>query len=661
MKKDRTLLQKLRPLAVLPLILAMCLFLWHSLVPRLPVAHVEGENGVWDLRDIPFSETNVSLRGEAEYIPNALLTPAEFSAHEDEARPGASPLAEPTGTSRLRILLPDDGWYTFTRISIDFSQRVYVGGELLSQVGVPGESRDKDTPNTARVTFTVKAENGVVELVQQSSNFVHREGGYHQDWMIGTQQLALGVAAGDFTTSMEMGTYLALFLVHLLLFFTMRSYRPNLYFALFCLAWFLRMGVTGPKLFSTLLPWLDWYAKFRLEYITLPIAVVLTIALIRSLFPGILHKAVNLVFAALSGAFVLLSLFGDTLLMSRAMLVYQGLCLALILYISVLFVLRLRRLSLEQGIFIAGMALFAYAAVRDVLFYNNLRLLPPASYVELTQVAMLAFALFEAAAVFIASVKEMEAAKEREQSLAMENATLDRVNRLKTELMATVSHETRTPLAVLSGYAELIAMDLRKKGVDAHTASDLDQIADEIQRIAAIMEEMQNFSKEKDRTADRGAVGLDEILRQSARLYEPILARGQVGLRLLLPEEPILVYGSASELTQVMFNLLQNAKQHTQNGTVTIKAIAGERITVQVSDTGEGIPAELLPRVLERGVSGNGNGNGLGLAICDEIIAAHDGTLTIENNPSGGTTVTLTLPAYQEGGMPHARQHSFIG
>jgi signal transduction histidine kinase len=237
--------------------------------------------------------------------------------------------------------------------------------------------------------------------------------------------------------------------------------------------------------------------------------------------------------------------------------------------------------------------------------------------------------------------------KMKEQSLAADNAALDRLNRMKTELIATISHETMTPLAVLSGYAELVAMELREKGVDKQTAKDLDNIAEETQRISRLMDELQNHTRKHDDRLFKTRLDLSTLIGGVARLYTPILTRRHTELAARLPGGLPDVYACAGEVTQVVFNLLQNARNHTENGTVTITAEAeDDTVAVTVSDTGCGIPPELLPRVFERGVSG-GEGGGLGLYICKEIIASHNGTIDITSEPGKGTSLRFTLPVWK--------------
>ena len=146
-------------------------------------------------------------------------------------------------------------------------------------------------------------------------------------------------------------------------------------------------------------------------------------------------------------------------------------------------------------------------------------------------------------------------------------------------------------------------------------------------------------------------IQLAEIIRQCAKLYEPILERKNVTLNVTLPDKLPEIFANAGELTQVMFNLMQNAKTHTENGRVTLSAfVAAEAVSVCVTDTGTGIDPELLPCVFERGVSGNDAGTGIGLPICKEIIEAHSGTVEIESAIGKGTAVRFTIPFGKEDG-----------
>jgi signal transduction histidine kinase len=243
----------------------------------------------------------------------------------------------------------------------------------------------------------------------------------------------------------------------------------------------------------------------------------------------------------------------------------------------------------------------------------------------------------------------------RAMEMEADAVALNRVNQLKTDLMATISHETRTPLAVISSYTELIAMELRAQGVNEQHAKDLNTVSDEIQHIAKLMEEMQNISRFKNEETGKTLVSLTDLIPQTARLYRHILERRETKLTVDLPKTLPSVYINPGELSQVLYNLLQNARFHTRGGEVTVMARVisnGAYIEVSVADTGEGIPPDLLPHIFERGVTGEDGSTGIGLAVCREIITSHGGEITINseqltvNNEGHGTTVIFTLPVY---------------
>lgn len=98
----------------------------------------------------------------------------------------------------------------------------------------------------------------------------------------------------------------------------------------------------------------------------------------------------------------------------------------------------------------------------------------------------------------------------------------------------------------------------------------------------------------------------------------------------------------------MLFNLLQNARNHTEQGQVRIAVLEREgHVAVTVADTGCGITPELLPRVMERGVCKDAKkSSGLGLFLCKELVTAHGGTITIDSQRGQGTAVTFTIPVW---------------
>ncbi len=181
----------------------------------------------------------------------------------------------------------------------------------------------------------------------------------------------------------------------------------------------------------------------------------------------------------------------------------------------------------------------------------------------------------------------------KEQAAEAEKDTLERLRRMEASLIANIAHETKTPLAVLSGYAELIAGELREKDVDEQTAKDLDNIAEEAQRVSRLMDELNSHTLAKDDSPAKTRLCLTGIIEGAARLYTPILERGENTLAVRLPDGLPDVYACAGEVTHVLFNLLQNARNHTDNGEANhvgiVESVSGGMVNTIEGNTSDSV------------------------------------------------------------------------
>ena len=641
--KEKISYRNLIVIATLLLIL-LVVFSLLSVASSISYINVDSTGDVWDLRDFDFENYNAYLVSWIEVIPNALLTPEEYTGFVNDAVIIDNAGTLDYYTSRMRILVPDDGWYTFARKSADYSHRIYVNGEWMVDMGLPGESPETDIPDTGRILFKAKATNGVIELVQQSSNFVHREGDTHAHWYVGTgNALENEVRADDYFTSIIMGCFLILFLVFVLLFFMLRQNRALLYFALFCLMWFMRTGVTDGRIFTVLFPWMDWFIKFRIEYIAIPVSAVLTLAIIDSLFPKILQKTVLRILYIFSAVYLLLFLFAGTVFMSYALLGAYAVYGLTIIYIIVRFAMKLRKISMGQGIFLLGVALFFISAVGDATGY--LGLVTITSF-DVTKVSLLLFALCKATAVFIATMDEVELAKIRERRAVAENAALKKLSRMKTEFLQDIKHEIRNPLHVMSLRTDFIYMQLDTEYEKEDVRKALHVIQNEAIRLERMVNGMVELATMDGGQLVRKRADFAEMLRHCAERVRLLILQKWNVLHINIPSDLADVYAEIGQLERVSVNLLENANNNTTHGEITIEAsVENDYIIVRISDTGDGIDPEILPRVFERGFSGKG-GKGYGLSISKTIVEAHGGSIEIDSELHKGTTVTFTIPVY---------------
>ena len=244
--------------------------------------------------------------------------------------------------------------------------------------------------------------------------------------------------------------------------------------------------------------------------------------------------------------------------------------------------------------------------------------------------------------------RSLSEAQQRELAIAEENAMLEKMNRLRGDFMRNIAHEMKTPLTVMSGYAQLTARQIQKNAVNEETAANLDTIAREAGRLSDMVTQLLDVTYHGGE-GKNGTFTPGELLEDAAAVCRPVLLKNQNRLEILCrTQRPITA--SKESLLQVLINLCINSNKHTSGGTVTICADDGKDsgAAFTVSDTGSGIAAEDLPHIFQRGYSRDG-GNGLGLTICRDIIEAAGGSIAVARTGSDGTAIRFTIPTGKEG------------
>jgi two-component system sensor histidine kinase KdpD len=257
--------------------------------------------------------------------------------------------------------------------------------------------------------------------------------------------------------------------------------------------------------------------------------------------------------------------------------------------------------------------------------------------------------LLETFAVQVALALERAALAERAQSAAV-NAEAESV---RSSLLAAISHDMRTPLAVISGAASALMeeRDLAATDRGELARSIYDEAAQMTQVVANVLDMTRLESGRVKLHAEW--ISLEEVAASALRRLQVRLAGHNVSLQ--MDRNLPLTKADAVLIEQLLSNLLDNVARHTPPGTsVSIGAQRGfEEIEVTVADDGPGLPPDVDPDTLfdkfERGhIEGAQGGVGLGLAICRAIARAHGGEIRAERIPAGGALITLTLPLAEE-------------
>jgi CheY-like chemotaxis protein len=254
----------------------------------------------------------------------------------------------------------------------------------------------------------------------------------------------------------------------------------------------------------------------------------------------------------------------------------------------------------------------------------------------------------------------------RRAALAVDNARLYRnaqeANRAKDEFLANLSHELRTPMTAILGWAHLLQLG----GVEPEQVSlGLDTIRQSGEAQAKLIDDLLDVSRivTGKLHLNATAVRLSDITRGAIAAIRPAAEAKRHRLEMDISAEDATVLGDASRLQQVFWNLLSNAVKFTPPGGVVRVRLADqdEHVVLTVDDTGEGIPPEFLPLVFERfrqvaTPARRRTGLGLGLAIAKELVEMHGGSIAATSSGSGrGSTFTVTLPRLADTGKPADR------
>lgn len=232
---------------------------------------------------------------------------------------------------------------------------------------------------------------------------------------------------------------------------------------------------------------------------------------------------------------------------------------------------------------------------------------------------------------------------------------LKSVESLRRELIANVSHDLRTPLAVTRGYVETLQI---KKSL----LSEEDQekyvgiIHKNITKLSGLIDQLFEYSKLEAKQIEprKEAFAISDLAYDVFEKYQQLASEKSLSIQLDIEEKLPLVFADISLVERVIQNLMDNALKFTpEGGSVTIAMASNEKeVHVSIKDTGVGIASEELTQIFERykqvstSTKSKREGAGLGLAIAKKIMEIHDSTIKVISRPQEGTTFQFNLPVF---------------
>ncbi|MFQ5615182.1 MAG: GAF domain-containing protein, partial [Anaerolineales bacterium] len=225
------------------------------------------------------------------------------------------------------------------------------------------------------------------------------------------------------------------------------------------------------------------------------------------------------------------------------------------------------------------------------------------------------------------------------------------------EMAASVAHELNNPLTTIAGFTELVLDDM---GEDAIQREDLELVLREARRARGVVRRLLDFSRQGDHM--KSPVDINEILGEVLALVHHLARATGVEVRFVPWDDLPVIRMDRGQMKQVVLNLVHNALQAMPHGGALVLQTTSEQredknwIALQVLDTGEGIPDDIINRIFEPFFTTKpvGSGTGLGLSISYNIVSDHGGFMEVESQAGKGSCFTIWLPA-ENGAQSHGR------
>jgi two-component system sensor histidine kinase BaeS len=242
---------------------------------------------------------------------------------------------------------------------------------------------------------------------------------------------------------------------------------------------------------------------------------------------------------------------------------------------------------------------------------------------------------------------------EMADELEREASQRDRLDRLKDEFVLTASHELRSPLTSVQGFAELLMLE--RDSLTPKQVETVEIILDNCRHLVRLLNDLLDLARsDAGRLAvTRAPAAVAPLVDDAVRTMRAQTEGANQSLDAELEPDLPLIDVEADRIRQILVNLLTNAHEYAPEGaSIEVTArLAGAEVEIAVTDNGPGIPENQIEHIFERFVRGDAGltqrvgGTGLGLAISKSLVELHGGTIAVESTPGVGSTFSFRLPA----------------
>ena len=641
---EKTPIHSVMKKAVLPVIVVLVMAAFFAAFSgRFPsdIPEIGHEDGFADIRGYDFGTQVYNLVNNWDFYPGALYTPRDFADAAAAPQPDNQAKDMQLGTYRLRLLAKPHQWLSLCSFSVDYGTRVFLNGEEVRNIGFVSADPGKAVPKGRYMTIPMySGESGEIELIYQYSNFVHNEGGFIQATYISAPENIDEFQRGIAFWSILIAGGLIFLMFWFLLCASIQKSSEYAALALCCLVIALRNQFFFAE--YLLYPGYDFFTEYRLLVLDASLIPAAALFLLCAFFPKAVGKKIPISLAGVFAVLTALHWILDTKELVGLCHVCYYVCAPFLLWCIIClcrYYIKVRRPDYTELISLAAVCIFIVMLIREGLSAGSVQ---SVAHFGLTPAAMVACVML-LAVVINGRIKRQIVALEQ---VRQQNRLLEHTNDMNRDFLRMVAHELKTPLTVISGYAQLIGRQAESSGQSCKTTERLRTIRSEADRLGTIVTGLMDYTYNKPRQAEMGEVDVTELLNSVSAVMSPVCEKKHNTLTVSAVCGHN-VRGNADLLLQVLINLIANACRFTENGVISaVVSENGSNAVFTVADTGSGIPPEAVPHIFEKGFT-TGEGSGIGLSVCKETVELHDGALELVSTGTEGTVFRFTVPIYK--------------
>ena len=596
------------------------------------------KDGVVDIRDVPVEKEVYHLVNRWAFYGDKLLGPEDFA--DENNMPEETPYEEShphLGTYRLKILAKPDMYLALCSFSIDYSTRIFVNGTEVRALGVVSEDPEKTQHQSRYMTIPLYTGDGEVEIIYQYANFMHNEGGFIQATTISSAEKIDEYVRGITIYSLFVGCGLLFIAFYFMVYAVYQRSFEYTSLAICCILISFRNSYF---VYDYLVrPTFPFILQYRLFILTVSLIPCMIMFLPAAFFPKVIGKKAVAAFSAVVAVLAALHFVlktQDLVALCHISYYISIACACAIIARFVWYAIKRKRPNASELLTLAVLlALYLLMLWEGINTGSN----SIVAHFGVTPFGMLM-------CIFGLSISTNRKIRIQAELLAEEqkkNELLGQANEMNRSFLQTVAHELRTPLSVISGYAQLTEIQIQKGKLSPQMPERLQTIRSEADRLGAMVANLMSYTYGEVSKAELHMVDPQELLHNAALIAEPVCAKK--GNQLVTAcDTKDMIHGNFELLLQVLINLIVNASRHTENGEVRVEAHDDGRFTAfSVTDTGTGIDPKAVEHIFERGYTTDG-GSGLGLAICLDTVRMHGGEMTLVSTGEDGTTFRFTIP-----------------